>query len=123
MRKDMTSGAVTSAPNENVLDTILSTIQQSREKQLNTDEFELACHPCTDWMAIIGQRFGLRTTPNCQNSPSSICGIPIYKRRSVPKSFFILTNLSALERFHKTGNLEPNMVVTIALPGNGNSKC
>ncbi|HEY1212228.1 MAG TPA: hypothetical protein VGE93_01225 [Bryobacteraceae bacterium] len=115
MSKDMISGAAISAPKENVLDTILSTIQQSREQHLSTDEFELACHPCTDWMAIIGQPFGLRTTPNCQNSPSSICGVPIYKRRSVPKSSVVLTNMSALERFHETGHPEPNMVVTIEL--------
>jgi hypothetical protein len=115
MSKDMISGAVTFGPKGNILDTILSTIQQSRKQQLSTDEFELACNPCTDWMAIIGQPFGLRTTPNCGNSPSSICGVPICKRSSVPKSAVMLTNLSALERFHQTGNPEPNMVVTIEL--------
>jgi hypothetical protein len=115
MSKDMTSGAVTTAPKENVLDTILSTIQQSREQQSSTDEFELACHPCTDWVAIIGQPFGLRTLPNGRHSPSSICGVPVCKRPSVPKNSVVLTNMSALERFHQTGNPEPNMVVTIEL--------
>ena len=115
MNKDMISGAVTPAPKENVLDTILSTIQQSREEQSSTDEFELVCHPCTDWMAIIGQGLGLRTMPNGQHSPSSICGIPLHKNSGVPHGLVVLINLSALERFRKTGNPEPDMLVTIDL--------
>jgi hypothetical protein len=115
MSKDVISGAATSAQKENILGTILSTIQQSRKQQLSRDEFELACHPCTDWMTILGQPFGLRTTPNCQNSPSSICGIPIRKRKNVAKGSVSLINLSALERFRQTGNPEPNMVMTIDL--------
>jgi hypothetical protein len=122
MSDDIISRAVTSARTDNVLDTILSTIQQSREQQLSTDESELACHPCTDWMAILGQPFGLRTTPNCGNSPLSICGVPIYKTSSVPKSCLILSNLSALERFHDTGNPEPDMIVTISLPLDANKE-
>lgn len=115
MSKDVLAGADTAAPKDNVLDTILYTIQLSRERQSSTDEFELACHPCTDWMAIIGQPFGLRTTPNCRNSPLSICGVPICNRSSVPKGLVILTNLSAVERFRQTGNPESSMMVTIEL--------
>jgi hypothetical protein len=104
-----------SAPEEKVLDVIISTIQRTRERQASGDEFELVCHPSTNWMAILGQRLGIPTRRNDQNWPLSIGGVPVRESSSVEQGFVMLNNLSALKRFRTTGIPEPDMAVRIKL--------